>query len=172
MIPTIDHGAPIFSRTIPSPLGALTLFADAHALVGVYFEAHHPAPRTKPNREGASAVLEAAEADFAAYFEDCTHRFRVPLAAPGTELERAVWAELARIPLGKTTTYGAVARVIGRPTAARAVGSAVGRNPLSIVVPCHRVVAANGSLTGFAGGVERKSWLLTHEGVKTRYRPG
>jgi methylated-DNA-[protein]-cysteine S-methyltransferase len=162
-----EHEHTLVSREIGSPIGTLTLIATQAALVGVYFEGHRPAPREMTDRRAPSAVLELAEADLVAYFGDATHRFRVPMAARGTELERAVWHELERIPKGATSTYGTIARTIGRPSAARAIGAAVGRNPLSIVVPCHRVLGASGSLTGFAGGLARKAWLLAHEGART-----
>jgi len=162
----LDPAIEITSRTIASPLGELTLLASERALVGVYFEGHRPAPRTKATRSGASEVLDEVERELGAYFADPSRSFSAELLAQGTELERAVWSELARIPVGTTRTYGEIARALGRPTAARAVGSAVGRNPLSIVVPCHRVVGKDGSLTGFAGGVERKAWLLAHEGAQ------
>jgi methylated-DNA-[protein]-cysteine S-methyltransferase len=166
MTPTIDDQPSISSRRIDSPVGVLTLFADARALLGVYFEGHVPAPRVRETVSNAHpTVLDAAARDLEAYFADASHPFSVRLAPRGTELERAVWAELARIPRGLTRTYGAIATKLGRPGAARAVGSAVARNPLSIIVPCHRVIGANGALTGFAGGLARKSWLLTHEGV-------
>jgi methylated-DNA-[protein]-cysteine S-methyltransferase len=167
MTPMIDQELSISSRQIDSPVGLLTLLADARALLGVYFVGHTPAPRVRETAPGAHAtVLDAAAADLAAYFADATHRFTVRRAPRGTELERAVWAELARIPRGETRSYGSIATRLGRPGAARAVGSAVARNPLSIVVPCHRVVGANGSLTGFAGGLSRKAWLLDHESAE------
>ena len=169
---TIDRDMSLVARVVASPLGALTLIASADALVGVYFEDHRPAPRVRAARTGPSAALDVAEAQLASYFAHASHRPQLPLAPRGSALELAVWSELARIPSGETRTYGAIARALGRPTAARAIGSAVARNPLSIVVPCHRVIGADGSLTGFAGGVERKAWLLAHEGVAQRGVPG
>lgn len=157
------HEPTLTSLRVPSPVGTLTLVATDEALVSLTFEQHRPAPRAV-GAPGTSRVLDEARADLEAYFRTPDHRPRVRLAPRGTALERAVWAELATIPVGETRTYGAIARAIGRPTAARAVGAAVGRNPLSILVPCHRVVGANGALTGFAGGLERKAWLLAHEG--------
>jgi len=153
----------LVTRSVQTPIGALTLFSDDQALVGIYFEDHAPAPRIERASDGPSEVLDAAEKELAAYFAGTSQSFALPTSTRGTELQRAVWAELARIPHGQTRTYGSIARAIGRPRAARAVGSAVARNPLSIVVPCHRVVGASGDLTGFAGGVARKAWLLTHE---------
>jgi methylated-DNA-[protein]-cysteine S-methyltransferase len=166
MTPTIDD-AQVFSRQLDSPVGTLTLFADERALLGIYFEGHTPATRLRETARGKSAVLDAAARELSAYFASASHRIAIPLGPRGTELQRAVWKELSRIPRGETRTYGAIATKIGRPTAARAVGSAVARNPLSIVVPCHRVVGADGSLTGFAGGLARKAWLLAHEAGAT-----
>jgi methylated-DNA-[protein]-cysteine S-methyltransferase len=155
---------PFAGRVVASPLGALTLVADAHALRGLYFEAHRPSPRFVGARGAPSAVLDVAAPALDAYFDgDPSLLARVPLALEGTSLERAVWESLGTISLGATETYGAIASRIGHPTAARAVGGAVGRNPLSIFLPCHRVVGASGALTGYAGGVERKRWLLAHE---------
>ncbi|WP_296666483.1 methylated-DNA--[protein]-cysteine S-methyltransferase, partial [Demequina sp.] len=100
-----------------------------------------------------------------AYFDGAAAEVEVAGIAPGTDFQRAVWAELRHIPAGTTRTYAEVARAIGRPTATRAVAAAIGRNPLTVAVPCHRVVGADGALTGYAGGLERKRWLLEHEGA-------
>ncbi len=160
---TTRHDETLTSTAIASPLGALTLVADPRALVGLYFEAHRPAPRVRGARVGSSRVLAQAARELEAYFARPAHRFQLALAPHGTAFERAVWAALREIPVGEVRTYGALARALGRPSAARAVGGAVARNPLSIVVPCHRVVGADGSLTGFAGGLPRKAWLLARE---------
>lgn len=119
-------------------------------------------------REGADAdlpVLGRAAAQLRSYFAGERSGFDLPLAPTGTEFQRAVWQRLCAIPPGETATYGAVAGAVGRPRAARATGAAIGRNPLAVVVPCHRVIGADGSLTGFASGLDRKRWLLTHEGA-------
>ena len=110
----------------------------------------------------AEAVAEAAR-QLRAYFLGARTGFELPLAPRGTPFQQAVWRELRDIRHGETTTYGAIAKAIGRPTGSRAVGAAVGRNPLAVVVPCHRVIGAAGALTGYASGLDRKRWLLTHE---------
>ena len=152
--------------TIAAPLGPLTLVADGDALVGVYMagQAHRPADE----RFGAPAptddptLTEAAD-ELTQYFAGDRTAFTVPLRPAGTEFQRAVWDAIAAIPYGETATYTELAEEVGRPTAVRAVGAAVGRNPLTVVVPCHRVLGAGGSLTGYAGGLERKRTLLALE---------
>ena len=108
-------------------------------------------------------VLASAAEQLAAYFAGELRVFDLPLGAEGTGFQRLVWRALDTIPFGETRTYGAIAHAIGRPSASRAVGAANGRNPISIIVPCHRVIGASGELTGYAGGVEMKQWLLAHE---------
>ena len=151
---------------LPSPVGELRLAADADGLVGVLFERHAHEPwgaegwRVTP---GDSSVLAAARAQLAAYFAGELTEFDLPLAARGTPFQTRVWTSLRAIPFGETVSYAAIAARLDAPTATRAVGAANGRNPISIVVPCHRVVGADGSLTGFGGGIDRKRWLLHHE---------
>jgi methylated-DNA-[protein]-cysteine S-methyltransferase len=150
--------------TFLSPLGRLRLIAQEDALVGVYFEAHRPAPpalHTAPARD--HAVLDAARVQLEEYFAGARTAFSLPLAAVGTAFQRDVWRALRAIPFGHTRSYGELGAQIGKPLASRAVGAANGRNPLSIIVPCHRVIGASGALTGYAGGAERKRWLLGHE---------
>jgi methylated-DNA-[protein]-cysteine S-methyltransferase len=147
-----------------SPVGRLRLIAQPDALVGVYFEDHKPAPRELAvERVRAHPILDAATAQLAEYFAGARRDFALPLAAQGTAFQRDVWRALRAIPFGATRAYGELAAQLGKPSASRAVGSANGRNPLSIVVPCHRVIGASGALTGYAGGSERKRWLLAHE---------
>ena len=155
-----------FARIV-TPLGTLFATAAGGALTGLYFEGgrHAPAisgawvehPAAAPLRECARQVNE--------YLQGKRQRFDLPLAPEGTEFQRRVWLEIARIPFGETLTYAELARRAGAPGAARAAGAATGRNPLSIIVPCHRVVGTDGSLTGYAGGIERKARLLEIEGV-------
>lgn len=116
----------------------------------------------------AAAVVTAAAEQMREYFEGRRTDFVLPLAPRGTAFQQAVWAQLRGIPHGRTTSYGAVARAVGRPAASRAVGAAVGRNPLAVIVPCHRVIGSSGALTGYASGLDRKRWLLTHEGIAVR----
>jgi methylated-DNA-[protein]-cysteine S-methyltransferase len=154
-------------QTTPSPVGELLLAASAGALVGVYFEPHRWGPSASEvagwRRDDADGVLAAARTQLAAYFAGELTAFDLPLAPRGTDFQQRVWGALRAIPYGATTSYGELARRLGDPHATRAVGAANGRNPLSIVVPCHRVIGADGALTGFGGGIERKRWLLAHE---------
>lgn len=151
---------------IDTPLGPLTLAASARGLAAAWFDAqaHHPgelaAPIDPQQRHLAQAALE-----FAAYFDGRSRVFAVPLDAQGTPFQQRVWQLLLAIPPGALSTYGELARQVGQPAAARAVGAAVGRNPISIIVPCHRVVGSNGALTGYAGGLPRKEALLRLEGA-------
>ncbi|MGE3142607.1 MAG: methylated-DNA--[protein]-cysteine S-methyltransferase [Hyphomonadaceae bacterium] len=152
-----------FLMTHDSPLGALTLVSNGAGLSGLYFEDHKiggPPAGASVRGEG---VLDEARRQLDAYFAGRRARFDLPLALAGTPFQTRVWAALRRIPFGRTSVYGALASDIGNPAAARAVGAAVGRNPVSIIVPCHRVIGAQGALTGFAGGLKRKAWLLEHE---------
>jgi len=156
----------IYFTTIPSPLGELTLTATDKGLCGLYFEDHKYWPPSKPSwQPDSGARFNATRAWLTSYFAG-----EKPKAMPtldvvtGTEFQRTIWKALRSIPSGKTRTYAEMAQGTSNPKAVRAVGAAIGRNPISIIVPCHRVVGSNGSLTGFAGGVERKRWLLAHEG--------
>lgn len=154
---------------IPSPLGPITLVGTGSGLSGVYFEnqSHWP-------KDSASWIPEADPARFApavaaldGYFSGKKKSFALPLdISSGTAFQRSVWKALRKIPFGKTITYGELAEKIGAPSAVRAVAAAVGRNPHAIMTPCHRVIGRNGTLTGYAGGLDRKRWLLAHEGVK------
>ncbi|HVM19424.1 MAG TPA: methylated-DNA--[protein]-cysteine S-methyltransferase [Egibacteraceae bacterium] len=152
-----------YTWTTPSPLGDLRLLSDGRALTGVYMPSHMAAPAppadARPDRGPFGAVLSQLEEYFAGERRD----FDVVLAATGTEFQRRVWAALTAIPYGATVSYRDVAEAIGAPTAVRAVGLANGRNPISIIVPCHRVVGANGSLTGYGGGIANKRYLLDLE---------
>jgi methylated-DNA-[protein]-cysteine S-methyltransferase len=148
---------------VDSPLGALTLVAEGDALTGVYFEGHlrGPSPDALGSREDAG--FEDARGQLEEYFAGRRQSFDLPLAPRGEPFQRRVWALLEQIPYGETRSYGQLARELGDPALAQAVGAANGRNPLSVIVPCHRVVGADGSLTGYAGGLERKRLLLDLE---------
>jgi methylated-DNA-[protein]-cysteine S-methyltransferase len=149
----------MISMIIESPLGPLTLLADKDELIGVHLpDQEHP---DAPRRD--SPVLLRAAAQLAEYFAGTRRTFDLSLAPRGTAFQRRVWDALLAIPYGTTRSYGDIARAIGRPAASRAVGTANARNPLAIVVPCHRVIGANGALTGFAWGLAAKRWLLDHE---------
>jgi methylated-DNA-[protein]-cysteine S-methyltransferase len=148
----------------PSPLGPLLLVADdADQLRGLYLPNHKGAPAAV-GQPGAGGVIDRAAAQLGEYFAGERTAFDLPLATAGSPLQEQVWAALRAVPFGTTTTYGQIAGGLGLgPGAARAVGTANGRNPLSIIVPCHRVIGASGSLIGYAGGLEAKRRLLTHE---------
>lgn len=153
----------LFSLEVPSPLGPLRLLATDGALVGLYMPEHKGAPERAALPAQGHPTLEGCRAQLEEYFAGGRTAFDIPLAPAGTGFQRAVWNALLEIPYGQVLSYGALAARLGRPRAARAVGAANAGNPISIIVPCHRVVGANGTLTGYAGGVERKQWLLAHE---------
>ena len=154
-----------FTKTIASPVGALTLIARDAGLSAVLWENDDP----KRVRVGelvaapAHPVLIQAERELGEYFAGARKSFDVPLDAKGTAFQKKAWAALLTIPYGETRSYGALAQQLGNPKASRAVGAANGRNPISIIVPCHRAVGADGALTGFAGGLEAKRYLLALE---------
>ena len=151
---------------IDTPLGPLTLAATARGLAAALFDAqrHHPGDLPLP-MEPQHPHLAQAAVEFAAYFDSAQAAFTVPLDPQGSDFQQAVWRLLLGIAPGRLSTYGQLARQLGRADGARAVGSAVGRNPVSIIVPCHRVVGHDGALTGYAAGLPRKKALLRHEGV-------
>lgn len=147
----------------PSPLGLLSLRASEAALLGVYLPGQKDAPTSAARPGAGHPILALAARQLDEYFAAERTHFDVPLHFEGTEFQRAVWSELLRIPHGETRSYGALARALGRPGASRAVGAANARNPISIIAPCHRVIASSGALTGYGGGLEAKRWLLAHE---------
>lgn len=152
-------------RTIDSPVGQLRLVATETALFAVLWpeEREGRVKFTTEPVDGDNKVLRQTTKQLGEYFAGKRRSFDLPLELRGTEFQQQVWLELAEIPFAETSTYGKQAAAIGRPRAIRAVGSANGRNPLSIVLPCHRIVGADGKLTGFAGGLDTKRWLLDHE---------
>jgi len=139
-----------------TPIGSLWLESDGTGLSSVAF--HGP-----PGARSEEPLLREAEAQLGAYFAGEVTRFELPLAPRGTDFQRRVWDAVAEVGYGTTTTYSAIAAAVGRPSACRAVGAANGRNPLAIVIPCHRIVGATGALTGYGGGLERKRMLLDLE---------
>jgi methylated-DNA-[protein]-cysteine S-methyltransferase len=149
---------------LATPLGPLTLAATAQGLAGAWFDgqAHHPGALAVPV-DGRQRWLCAATEQLSAYFAGKLREFTLPLHAAGTPWQQAVWRELRAIPAGGSTDYGAIARALGKPQAARAVGAAVGRNPLSVIVPCHRVVHSDGSMRGFGWGEAVKRRFLAFE---------
>ena len=154
--------------THPTPVGRLTLVASGRGLRAVLWEGDGPArarltAAALRETDESDAVLDETRHQLDAYFAGTRTSFDLPLDLQGTPLQLAAWHALAEIPFGETRTYAEQAAMLGRPNAFRAVGAANGRNPLSIVLPCHRVVGSDGSLKGFAGGIETKRWLLEHE---------
>jgi methylated-DNA-[protein]-cysteine S-methyltransferase len=153
-------------KSIASPYGKLKLVASDKGLAAVLWENDDPRRvrlgALKPGSD--NRFLNEAEKQLKAYFAGRLKKFTVPLDFKGTDFQKSVWAALLTIPFGETRSYGEIARQIGRPEASRAVGAANGRNPISIITPCHRVLGSNGRLTGFAGGLEAKDHLLRHEG--------
>jgi len=148
---------------VESPIGKLLLAADDSGLRYIGFELGRHPVWIGDDWQRDHGALSAARAQLDAYFAGELMQFDLPLAAQGSEFDLRVWSELQRIPYGATLSYGELANRVGDPLAARAVGAANGRNPLPIVVPCHRVIGANGSLTGFGGGLATKKFLLEHE---------
>ncbi|MGH8929625.1 MAG: methylated-DNA--[protein]-cysteine S-methyltransferase [Egibacteraceae bacterium] len=153
----------MYVTTLPSPVGELTLLSDGSELTGLYMPVHKGAPVTDPAWRRDHGPFASAVAQLAEYFARERTSFDLTLAPRGTPFQQRVWQALTAIPYGQTCSYRAIAERIGNPRAVRAVGLANGRNPISIVIPCHRVVGANGSLTGYGGGLERKQLLLALE---------
>ena len=148
---------------VESPVGTLLLTAAEDRLTGLYLPREERAP--DPSWEEGGAFLDEVQRQLHAYFAGEREAFDMPVAPIGTAWQRRVWDELARIPYGQTISYAELARRAENPSAIRAAGAANGRNPISIVIPCHRVIGADGTLTGYSGGLDAKRWLLAHEGV-------
>jgi methylated-DNA-[protein]-cysteine S-methyltransferase len=159
----------LFYREMESPVGRLKLVASADALVGVLWEWESPTGIALEAQKinGHHLILAETERQLAEYFAGKRTRFELPLEPRGTDFQKKVWRSLRQIPFGKTKSYQEIATAIGAPRACRAVGGATGRNPLSIVIPCHRVIGANGALTGFGGGLDTKAKLLALEARTT-----
>jgi methylated-DNA-[protein]-cysteine S-methyltransferase len=154
--------------TVPSPIGPLRLVASDGVLCGLYMETHRHRPDDTTFGAPDDGPFGEVSAQLEAYFDGERTAFDLPLHLEGSEFQRRVWTALQAIPYGETWTYGELAAHVGSPGASRAVGLANGRNPISVVVPCHRVVGADGTLTGYGGGLERKRFLLALErGVDT-----
>jgi methylated-DNA-[protein]-cysteine S-methyltransferase len=153
--------APKAVTTISSPIGPITLIALGEKLIRVEL-----GKKAKP--QGQAKIFGLAQKQFEQYFSGKLSRFSLPLEVSGTEFQKAVWKEIAKLPLGKTISYGEIAAKLGKPLASRAVGAAVGSNPTPLVVGCHRVLGSTGKITGFTGGegIKTKAWLLNHEGIE------
>jgi len=153
-----------FSK-MDSPIGELLLVSDGTSLTQLLMlNQKYYGSETQQDWQRDDAIFGAAREQLEAYFAGDLRIFDLPLAPAGTAFQQKVWQALRDIPYGQTESYGALAKRIDAPKASRAVGMANGHNPISIIVPCHRVIGANGNLTGYGGGIERKRWLLAHEG--------
>ncbi|WP_456295081.1 methylated-DNA--[protein]-cysteine S-methyltransferase [Vibrio sp. AK197] len=150
--------------SMPSVLGDITLQANHQGLLGAWFEVHTTQPEQLGKHDPEHTVLREARRQLEQYFLGQRRVFELPLAAKGTPFQQQVWQALTTIPYGHVWSYQQLAQAIGNPKAVRAVGLANGKNPLSVIVPCHRVIGKNGKLTGYAGGVDRKQQLLRLEG--------
>jgi methylated-DNA-[protein]-cysteine S-methyltransferase len=146
-----------------SPVGPLLLRGNGQALTGMFMQKQRYRPDLPENCIRDDSLFVAIKEQLTAYFAGALQTFDMPLAPQGTEFQKTVWKGLLDIPFGVTESYGSLAKRIGHDGAARAVGLANGHNPIGIIIPCHRVIGANGSLTGYGGGIERKQWLLEHE---------
>ncbi len=156
----------LYSTTHPTPVGDLTLIASDHGLRAILWPKESPRRAgiaNRPRRDPDHPILTQTAAQLDEYFAGTRTAFEIPLDLEGTRFQVAAWRALANIPFGSTTSYGQQATALGIPTAARALGAANRANPVCIVLPCHRVIGADGSLTGFAGGLASKQWLLDHE---------
>jgi methylated-DNA-[protein]-cysteine S-methyltransferase len=153
---------------VESPIGRLLLSTDGEALTGIYMHLPDgPAPEMAGwSCDARAGALPETARQLEEYFGGRRRDFDLPMRLAGTEFQRLVWKQLEHIRYGETLSYGELAKRIGNPNASRAVGLANGRNPIPILVPCHRVIGADGSLTGYGGGLERKRWLLAHEGTE------
>jgi methylated-DNA-[protein]-cysteine S-methyltransferase len=152
-----------FFNTVSSPVGRLTLVGEGDDLVGLYFDKDPLVAKMRVRGVPDDGRLRPAATQLEEYFAGARTRFDLSLVPPGTAFQKKVWAALLRIPFGQTATYGEIARAVGRPDASRAVGGANHRNPIAVIIPCHRVIGADGSMTGYGGGLPRKRLLLDLE---------
>jgi methylated-DNA-[protein]-cysteine S-methyltransferase len=155
--------SPVTYRHVDSPLGRIRLVGHDEVLTGLFLADHDRCPPPAAGWAPDQQAFEAARGELEEYFAGDRKEFSVALELEGSPFQVQVWTALRAIPFGATASYGDIARAVGRPTAGRAVGAANGRNPISIIVPCHRVIGADGTLTGYGWGVDRKAWLLAHE---------
>jgi methylated-DNA-[protein]-cysteine S-methyltransferase len=164
--------SPTYTTSVPSPIGPLTLAWSDGALCGLRMEDQRHAAGTEPGWLRDDEPFGDITEQLRAYFGGERTTFDVPIRFEGTPFQVEVWSRLREIPFGETISYAELARRVGRPGAFRAVGNANGRNPVAVIVPCHRVVAADGTIGGYGGGLERKRWLLDLEGVSGRWSAG
>ncbi|AOE50343.1 methylated-DNA--[protein]-cysteine S-methyltransferase [Kangiella sediminilitoris] len=154
----------IYYQQMTSPFGMVHLYATKYHLRAVLFKPWQALDK-KDRVATSNSILDDTKTQLSEYFAGQRKSFNLPLDSHGTDFQKTVWQTLMEIPFGQTWNYGQLAEAIGNKNASRAVGAANGKNPVSIIVPCHRVIGSNGSLTGYAGGLKAKEWLLKHEGV-------
>jgi methylated-DNA-[protein]-cysteine S-methyltransferase len=161
----MDNASKTYYHWLDRPIGKILLTANDRAITHLAFagQKHFPTPAENWEAKPDLPIFQQAATQLDEYFQQQRQTFDLPLEPIGTVFQKTVWQQLCQIPWGQTWSYGQLAKAIGQINAARAVGAANGRNPISIFIPCHRVIATNGQLTGYAGGVERKQWLLEHE---------
>lgn len=152
----------MFIDYLETPLGLFEIMATEQSIVQAIFSGEQQ-KKVIPN-----GITEQSKQELTEYFYDGRQSFSIPISPTGTSFQQSVWQCLSEIPFGTVKSYGDIAKLINKPKAAQAVGGANGRNPITLIVPCHRVIGGNGSLTGYAGGLERKLWLLKHEGVNLK----
>lgn len=164
--PPLPAPSPSFVRRIESPIGRIEVVSSGSAVVSLAIERGGRLPWDSVP-EHSDAVLDVAVTQLQEYFQGDRHTFDIPVELPGTAFQEAVWQHLVEVPWGEVVTYGQLGRATGRPTAGRAVGGAIGANPVPIIVPCHRVMGSTGRITGYSAGegIPTKSWLLAHEGI-------
>ena len=161
MLGHLFEAAAMKDRVIQSPIGPLKIAVDDGFLTEIAW--FTSAEQTSQPSEDLHPLLDQVETALSEYFLSTNSHWSLPIRLHGTEFQKQVWQALTDIPPGKTTSYADIAAAIGKPAAVRAVGTAIGKNPIPIVIPCHRVIGSNGSLTGFSGGLDKKRWLLRHE---------
>jgi methylated-DNA-[protein]-cysteine S-methyltransferase len=161
----LNQTSSLFSAQIPSILGQIRIDATEQSILGIYFVGQRWQPAELPHATQAlNAVMNLAQRQLTEYFAGERRAFDLPLAPVGTDFQKQVWQQIAQIPFGQVVSYGSIAQTLNMPAAARAVGAATGKNPISVMIPCHRVVGSTGALTGYAGGLDRKTYLLNLEG--------
>lgn len=153
----------MFYNTMKSPVGALLLTSNGHDLTGLYLSGHRLYREMQQKSEKNTALFQDARRQLGEYFAGKRKQFDLPIALDGTDFQKKVWNLLQQVPYGETLSYADMAKKMGSPLASRAVGTANGKNPISLIVPCHRIIASNGAMAGYAGGVAAKKWLLSHE---------
>jgi len=166
---TVVAPANVLYDVVQTPIDRLVVASDGSAIVGVWMANAEPDEERWADRCGTDSLIDEARRQLVAYFAGGLRAFDLPLAPNGTDFQRRVWSALQEIPFGTTISYAELARRVSNAAAVRAVGAANGRNPIPIIVPCHRVIGSSGSLTGFGGGLQRKQWLLRHEGGQIEF---